>query len=120
MSARPLDPTTVEARFTIADGYYLYRDKLKLTVERANLAAAPTLPAGKMKQDEFFGNVETYRGELVVRLPLEKAAPGNSVALSSTPQSIDRGRSIFAAYLRGTASSSENIRSRPSGSCARC
>ena len=63
-SARPLDAATVEARFAIANGYYLYRDKLKLRLEPGALAAPPVLPPGKFKQDEFFGKVETYRGEL--------------------------------------------------------
>jgi thiol:disulfide interchange protein DsbD len=85
-SVRGLDPKTIEARFAVADGYYLYRDKLKFTVERATLAEAPTLPAGKMKQDEFFGTVETYRGELVVRLPLDKPAPGAAVDVVAESQ----------------------------------
>ena len=29
-----------------------------------------------MKHDEFFGNVETYRGDVAVRLPLEGAQAG--------------------------------------------
>ena len=32
-AARALDATTLEAQFTIADGYYLYRDKLRFAVE---------------------------------------------------------------------------------------
>ena len=31
-SARGVDERTVEARFVIADGYYLYRDRLKFAV----------------------------------------------------------------------------------------
>jgi hypothetical protein len=34
-SARALNPNTVEARFNIAEGYYLYRDKLRFAVEPA-------------------------------------------------------------------------------------
>jgi thiol:disulfide interchange protein DsbD len=56
-SARGIDERTVEARFVIADGYYLYRDKLRFTAEPA--AAAPALPPGKIKEDQFFGKVET-------------------------------------------------------------
>ena len=33
LSARALDPATIEARFDVADGYYLYRDKLRFTIE---------------------------------------------------------------------------------------
>jgi thiol:disulfide interchange protein DsbD len=85
-SARGLDPQTVEARFTIAGGYYLYRDKLKFAVEPAAIAGTPSLPPGKMKHDEFFGDVETYRGTIAVRLPLERAAPGQTVTLRAESQ----------------------------------
>src|SRR6195256_7023419 len=68
-SARALDPHTVEARFTIADGYYLYRDKLHFAVEpAASGLTVPSLPNGKIKEDQFFGRVETYRGNLIVTL----------------------------------------------------
>ena len=46
-ASQALDDRTVEARFAIADGYYLYRDKLKFAVEPAALAGAPALPAGQ-------------------------------------------------------------------------
>ena len=61
----------------IADGYYLYRDRLKFAVDPGALGAG-TLPPGKVKEDQFFGKVETYRNQLIVKLPLEVAAPGAS------------------------------------------
>jgi thiol:disulfide interchange protein DsbD len=85
-SARPLDATTVEAQFAIANGYYLYRDKLKLSVEPGALAAPPILPPGKIKQDEFFGKVETYRGKVLVRVSLAAPAPGATVTVKAESQ----------------------------------
>ena len=85
-SVQAVDENTVEARFAIANGYYLYREKLKFSVEPVALAAAPALPAGKMKHDEFFGNVETYRGAVVVRLPLKGASPSSSVTIKAESQ----------------------------------
>jgi thiol:disulfide interchange protein DsbD len=86
-SARALDDRTLEARFAVANGYYLYREKLKFAVEPeiAGLAV-PLLPPGKMKEDQFFGKVETYRGEVVVKLPLPESAAGKSVALVADSQ----------------------------------
>ena len=86
LSVRPLDPATVEARFAIARGYYLYRDKLKFSLEPGALAAPPVLPPGKVKEDQFFGNVETYRGQLVVRLALSASAPGTTVVVKTESQ----------------------------------
>jgi len=85
-AGRGLDDRTIEARFVVADGYYLYRDKLKFSLDGAVLGAVPALPQGKVKDDEFFGKVETYRGMLLVRLPLAAAAPGRSVTVRAESQ----------------------------------
>ena len=85
-SVQAVDDKTIEARFAIANGYYLYREKLKFAVEPAVLAGAPVLPPGKIKHDEFFGNVETYRGVLAVRLPLEGAKAGTTVTVKAESQ----------------------------------
>jgi thiol:disulfide interchange protein DsbD len=84
-SARGMDERTVEARFVIADGYYLYRDRIKFTVEPGTLGT-PSLPPGKVKEDQFFGKVETYRNQVVVKLPLDAAAPGSAVTVSADSQ----------------------------------
>lgn len=85
LSARALDPATIEARFDVADGYYLYRDKLRFTIEPVGALPA-NLPPGKRKHDEFFGDVETYRDAVSFRLTLAKSAPGETVTLRADSQ----------------------------------
>ena len=85
LSARALDAKTIEARFDVADGYYLYRDKMQFRTEPV-AAGAALLPPGKAKHDAFFGDVETYRGEVVVRVPLEHAAAGERITLHADSQ----------------------------------
>ena len=85
-SVQALDDKTVEARFAIAEGYYLYREKLKFSVEPTALVAAPTLPPGKFKDDEFFGKVETYRGRLAVKLALDQKEAGGKVTVRAESQ----------------------------------
>ncbi|MFZ6773198.1 protein-disulfide reductase DsbD [Undibacterium sp. SXout7W] len=66
-------PGTVEVTLTIADGYYLYRERLKFTSDDAKLGE-PVLPKGKVKFDETFQKeVETYRHSLVVTIPVQAA-----------------------------------------------
>jgi thiol:disulfide interchange protein DsbD len=86
-SARALNDRTLEARFAIANGYYLYRDKFKFKVTpEGAVLGVPDLPTGKIKTDEFFGKVETYRGTVAVKLPLSGAVAGQSVVLTADSQ----------------------------------
>ena len=86
-SARALDDHTLEGRFDVADGYYLYRDKLRFAIEPTppKLGAAE-LPNGMRKHDEFFGDVEIYRGVVSAKLPIEGGAAGKTVVLVADSQ----------------------------------
>ncbi|MFA4968125.1 MAG: protein-disulfide reductase DsbD [Sulfuritalea sp.] len=80
-SARATDANTIEARWQIVDGYYMYRDKFKFTLEGGTLGTAK-LPPGKMKDDELFGKVETYRKEVKILLPVTAAGAVTLKAVS--------------------------------------
>jgi thiol:disulfide interchange protein DsbD len=84
-SARALDSNTLEARWLIADGYYLYRDKFRFELKDGTLGSAK-FPAGKMKQDENFGKVETYRKEVRITLPIQRTPGITSVTLTAKSQ----------------------------------
>ena len=63
----------VEVRFVIADGYYMYRDKFRFAAEgnpQVRLGA-PQLPAGTPYKDEFFGETQTYRKQVAIRIPAQ-------------------------------------------------
>jgi thiol:disulfide interchange protein DsbD len=84
-SARAVDADTLEARWQIVDGYYMYRDKFKFELVGGALGS-PVLPAGKMKDDENFGRVEVYRNDVRIQLPLERSAGTTAVTLKATSQ----------------------------------
>lgn len=64
------------ARFDIADCCYLYRDKMRFEVKGDGVRLGKyALPAGKKKQDEFFGATEVYYRGLDVKLPLQASGP---------------------------------------------
>jgi thiol:disulfide interchange protein DsbD len=87
LSARALDAATLEVRFDVADGYYLYRDKLRFEVEPASSApGTPVLPPGKIHDDEFFGKSTIYRGPTVIRLPLKGGKAGDKLKLTADSQ----------------------------------
>src|SRR5450830_1834627 len=69
--AKMVEPGIAEVTLTVADGYYLYRERLKFTSDDAQLGE-PLLPKGKVKFDETFQKeVETYRHSVVVRIPVK-------------------------------------------------
>lgn len=74
-SVRALDDRTLEVRFEIAPGYYLYRDKIRFASADLSLGV-PALPPGKEKQDETFGKVEVFYHSARIRLPVERNDAG--------------------------------------------
>ena len=82
-AARALDERTVDVEFTVAPGYYLYREKLAFEAAGAVLGT-PQLPPGKVKFDETFRkDVETYRDVLHVAVPITQAAAGFRLIVTS-------------------------------------
>jgi len=86
-NARVVAPDAIEVRYVIAKGYYLYRDKLRFTLEPATAAQGePNLPPGIVKKDEFFGEVAVYRDEVRITLPVAPGAAGGRVVLTAVSQ----------------------------------
>ena len=87
LSARALDARTIEVTYRIEDGYYLYRDKFQFAADPATVKlGAAQMPPGKLKHDDFFGEVETYRKSLAIKLPVEAPAEVGEVKLTVTSQ----------------------------------
>ncbi len=78
------DGETITVHWQIADGYYLYRKRFAFTPADSSdvVLGAPQFPAGKIKNDEYFGEMEVYYHDVLARLPLQGGAdPGRTVAL---------------------------------------
>lgn len=71
----------IEVRWQIAPGYYLYRHRTQVEPLGGFTAGTLQIPAGEKHHDEFFGDVETYRGELKVALPGSANANAERIAL---------------------------------------
>ena len=73
------DAHTLQASFTITEGYYLYRDKIKLSSKDSAIKIAPNLPQGDMKNDPNFGPTQVFHHSFQADATLE----GKSDAASS-------------------------------------
>ncbi|AHI65349.1 protein-disulfide reductase DsbD [Burkholderia thailandensis] len=78
-------PGQVDIHFKIADGYYMYRERFAFAVKSGSATLGePQLPAGHVKFDPTFQkNVETYRGDLTIRLPIKQASGPFELAVTS-------------------------------------
>ncbi|MCP3870990.1 MAG: protein-disulfide reductase DsbD [Gammaproteobacteria bacterium] len=60
-------------RWDIADGYYLYQSKFKFSTDDSGVQlGTPDLPPSELKKDDFFGDVQTYRGTIEIGIPVER------------------------------------------------
>ena len=66
------------ANWEIADGHYMYRDKVKITaVNPDNISTGPIkLDEGELKHDEFFGNIYVYHHQASASLPITGSKDG--------------------------------------------
>ncbi|MFB5152762.1 protein-disulfide reductase DsbD [Burkholderia orbicola] len=78
-------PGQVDVRFKIANGYYMYRERFAFAVKSGQATLGePQFPAGHVKFDQTFQkNVETYRDEVVVHVPVKQAAGPFELAVTS-------------------------------------
>jgi len=97
-----LDGNTVEVAFQVTPGYYLYKDKMSVetTSDRVQLGRLE-LPAGELKVDEWFGEMEVYHQDVFARLPLARATPeATTLELSVGYQGCADGGLCYPPQLR--------------------
>lgn len=71
----------VRLTWRIADGYYLYRHRIAVKSLTDGVDVGdPVLPDGARHHDEFFGDVETYRGELTATTAITAWPPHQTTA----------------------------------------
>ncbi|PLY16248.1 MAG: thiol:disulfide interchange protein [Sedimenticola sp.] len=87
VTAQADGPGHILLNWSIADGYYLYRSKFKFASESDGIdLGAAELPAGKVKNDEFFGEMEIYRDQVEIRLPVTRGSDADNLALKTISQ----------------------------------
>ncbi|AHE99418.1 protein-disulfide reductase DsbD [Thioalkalivibrio paradoxus] len=86
LQAEALEGDLLRLTWTIADGYYMYREQFRFTADSEGLEfGEPRIPDGTVKEDEFFGRVETYRDRIEIELPV-LAATSREIELTARSQ----------------------------------
>ncbi len=78
-------PGQIDLHYKIADGYYMYRERFIIAVKSGTATLGePQMPAGHVKFDQTFQkDVETYRGDLVIHVPVKQASGPFELSVTS-------------------------------------
>ena len=93
VSAKALAADRIEISWDIAEGYYLYRNKMRFESKTGQIQLGdPAFPAGQTHHDENFGDVVIYRNTLNVPVALTVENGASSLQLLVQYQGCaDRG-----------------------------
>ena len=90
----------VLARFTMPQGYYLYRDKTHFSSDAGNVGA-PRWPPGKDHTDANFGTTTVYFNQVEIPVPVTRAAnEGSTLALTANFQGCLEGSVCYPVMTR--------------------
>jgi thiol:disulfide interchange protein DsbD len=93
ISAKAVTSDQLEISWDIAEGYYLYRNKMRFESKTEQIhTVTPVFPAGETKHDENFGDIVIYRNNLRIPVSLVAANEASSIQLLVQYQGCaDRG-----------------------------
>ncbi len=84
LELRAAGPERLIAEWTVAEGYYLYRERTRFESATSGIELGePWYPDGVPKTDEFFGEMEVYYGLAGIAIPLRRD-PGTPDRLELT------------------------------------
>lgn len=97
------NPHQLLLRWTMPKGYYLYRDQTTLRLSDApGLSLKPAWPAGTAHQDEHYGNVTVYFGEVELPVAVEGDLTGRQqLKLDASFQGCQQGGLCYPIMNRG-------------------
>lgn len=77
----------IQVHFTIADGYYLYQQKITATTDPIKLLAAPRfMQPGQLKEDDFFGKQQVFHHKVDIHWPYRNGVQNEPYQLTLSYQ----------------------------------
>lgn len=93
-TARADGPDRIQARWIIANGYYLYQNKFHFSTDTPGVTLGdPQIPPGEEKHDPTFGVLEVHRHEVTIEIPVQRSthATGPVKLVASAQGCADMG-----------------------------
>jgi thiol:disulfide interchange protein DsbD len=95
------DATGLNLRYTILDGYYMYRNRFKVQVVTPGLLLKPpAVPPGEEKDDPYFGKTEIHRRYVDVPVPFDGAPRPGRYAVEVTAQGCADSGFCYAPFTQ--------------------
>ncbi len=92
ISAKAVNSDQLEISWDIADGYYLYRDKMKFISKTEQIqSVTPDYPKGETKHDESFGDMVVYHNHLSIPVSLSNVGTSSIQLLVQYQGCADKG-----------------------------
>ena len=92
ISAKTVNSDQLEISWDIADGYYLYRDKMKFISKTEQIqSVTPDYPKGETKHDESFGDMVVYHNHLSIPVSLSNVGASSIQLLVQYQGCADKG-----------------------------
>ena len=92
ISAKAVSSDQLEISWDIAEGYYLFRNKMRFESKTEQIqTVTPAYPAGETKHDELFGDVVIYRNTLKIPVSLITSGASSIQLLVQYHGCTDRG-----------------------------
>ncbi|HEV2112354.1 MAG TPA: protein-disulfide reductase DsbD [Gammaproteobacteria bacterium] len=86
-TAETKDQNTLELRWQVTPGYYLYRQMFHLSSDNPDVQlGTPDFPQGQIKNDQYLGTSEIYPQDVDVLVPVTRSAAAGTFHLIATYQ----------------------------------
>ncbi len=104
-SVAPAAADRIQITWRIAKDYYMYRDKYRVRlVEGDATLGEPQIPPGKVKKDQFFGEVEIYEGVVRIDVPVQRENPApTSLVITAEGQGCNDPVGVCYPPIKHTA-----------------
>lgn len=91
----------IDVSFQILEGYYLYRDRIRISVDGAALTLGdPRLPRGQIKDDPFIGKTETLHQFAAIHVPFKGPVPPGEYLFKVTAQGCLEEKVCYAPFTQ--------------------
>lgn len=89
-------PTSISATFVPAPGYYLYRERIELSVisPAGTTLRKVVIPPGDRMNDPNFGWMEVFRAPVEVRAELDRRLSGGKLTVRASYQGCEERRGV--------------------------